>query len=57
MALWLVRSSHNATVRLGHTEAVREKGTEHMSVAMCRLVCLKGDKEHGSVKTMETGFS
>lgn len=52
-----MRSSHNATIRLDHTETVREKGTEHMAVATCGLVCLKGDNEHGSDKTMETGLS
>lgn len=57
MVLWLVRSSHSATARLSHREIVREKGTEYMAVAMCGLVCLKGDNEHGSDKTMETGLS
>lgn len=57
MVLWLVRSSHSATARLSHREIVGEKGTEYMAVAMCGLVCLKGDNEHGSDKTMETGLS
>jgi len=57
MVLWLVRSSHHATVSLSHTETVRGKGTEHMAMAVCGLVCLNGDNEHGSDKTMETGLS
>lgn len=55
MGLWLVRSSHKCTVMLGRVEAVREEGIKH--VAMCALVCLKGDNEHSSYKTTEAGLS
>lgn len=41
-----------------HTEAVREKGTGHVAVAMCGLcICLRGDKKHSSDKSMDTGLS